>query len=65
MGDLHRNTLFPVLRAPSGPLDGPIEAFSASFAPNGPSVGPLRASTRFRVASKAPGNPRYPEDSGT
>ena len=41
--DLHRNTLFPTLRAPNGPSDGPIEAFAASFAPNGPSDGPLRA----------------------
>ena len=41
--DLHRCTLFPTLRAPKGPQNGPIEAFAASFAPNGPSDGPLRA----------------------
>ena len=42
-GDLHRNTCFPVIRAPNGPSDVPSGAFSASFAPNGPSLGPLRA----------------------
>ena len=51
--DLHRNTLFPTLRAPNGPSDGPIEAFAASFAPNGPSDGPIEAF----AASFAPKGP--------
>ena len=39
--DLHRNTLFPTLRAPNGPSDVPSRAFAASFAPKGPPDGPL------------------------